>query len=99
MKPLPRNRPAFRLTEEEIKGLRRALDKTYARLRERALAEWKREHSANDPADACVTVRITRAARTKPELPAPKKPAPRSLVPKPRKRRNKISRSKGRRPA
>jgi hypothetical protein len=99
MKPLPRNSPAFRLSEDEIKGLRRALDKTYARLRERALAEWKREHSANDPADACVTVRITPAARPKPELPAPKKPAPRSLVPKPRKTRNKISRSKGRRPA
>lgn len=99
MKPLPRNRPAVRPSEDEIKGLARALDKTYARLRERALADWKRHHSAKDPADACVSVRITPAAKVKPELLASQKPVPRSLVAKPRKRRNKIPRTKVRRPA
>src|SRR3569833_2359101 len=38
MKPLPRNTPAKPPSEEEIKGFERALDRTYARLRERALA-------------------------------------------------------------
>jgi hypothetical protein len=99
MKPLPRNRPAKHPSEDEIKGLERALDKTYARLRERALAEWKQHHSASDPADACVTVRITPAATPKPELPAPKRQTPRSLLAKPRKQRNKIPPTKTRRRA
>jgi hypothetical protein len=99
MKALPRNRPAIRPSQDEIKGLEHALDKTYARLRERALADWKRHHRANDPADACVSVRITPAAKVNPELPARQKPAPRSLVAKPRKQRTKIPRTKGRRPA
>jgi hypothetical protein len=99
MKSLPRSRPVIRPSEEEIKGLERALDKTYARLRERALAEWKRHHKANDPADACVTVRITPASQTKSELPGPKHAVPRSLLAKPRKERNKILRTQGRRSA
>lgn len=42
----------------EAQGLRRALDRVYARIRERARAEWELHHSGSDPADACVRVRI-----------------------------------------
>jgi hypothetical protein len=44
MKIPPRHAGAKRPTPDEIKGLERALDKAYARLRERARAEWLRHH-------------------------------------------------------
>ena len=43
---------------EIIAGLRQALDSSYRRLLETARADW--EHLfGKDPADACVTVRVT----------------------------------------
>ena len=99
MKIPPRHAGAKRPTPDEVKGLERALDKAYARLRERARAEWLRHHGGKpDPADTRVRVRIT--AESKPPLPAqPKsKAAPRRLLPKPRKPRRKLPRAKARRP-
>lgn len=52
----------------EVQGLRRALDRSYAQMRERALAEWQRRRPANDPSDACVTVRIRGTVRPQPAL-------------------------------
>jgi hypothetical protein len=54
---------ARRLSEDdhatsEVQSLRRALDKSYAKLRERAEAEWQRRCAGRDPSDACVRVRI-----------------------------------------
>lgn len=40
----------------EVEGLRRALDKSYAQLREKALAEWQHRYAGRDPSDACVRV-------------------------------------------
>lgn len=42
----------------EVEGLRRALDKSYAQFREKALAEWQRRRPDGDPSDACVRVHI-----------------------------------------
>jgi hypothetical protein len=51
---------ANRPTQDEIKGLERALNKAYSRLRERARAEWLgHQGGKEDPADARVSVRIT----------------------------------------
>jgi len=44
---------------ETIAGLRHALDLRYRRLREAARADWERLFGAKDPADACVSVRVT----------------------------------------
>ncbi len=44
----------------EVQGLRRALDRVYARIRERARAEWELHHRDSEPSDACVSVRISR---------------------------------------
>ncbi len=43
----------------EVQGLQRALDKSYAEFREKALAEWQRRRPSGDPSDACVRVRIS----------------------------------------
>ena len=43
---------------ETIAGLRHALDLRYRRLCEAARADWERLFGSNDPADACVTVRV-----------------------------------------
>jgi len=43
----------------EAQGLRRALDRVYARVRERARAEWELHHSGREPSDACVSVRVS----------------------------------------
>jgi hypothetical protein len=99
MKVLPRNRATRGPSEDGIEGFEQALDKTYARLRERALAAWKRDHPGEDPADARVTVRIRPAPKAHPELASPKKRAPRALVAKRRKPRGKIPRTKVRRKA
>lgn len=42
-----------------ITGLRHALDVSYARVLESAREQWERHFEANDPANACVRVRIT----------------------------------------
>ena len=42
-----------------ITGLRHALDVSYARVLENAREQWERHFEANDPANACVAVRIT----------------------------------------
>ncbi len=47
----------------EVEGLRRALDKSYAQLREKALAEWQRRYAGRDPSDACVRVHIGQDGR------------------------------------
>ena len=44
---------------EIIVGLRHALDSRYRLLCEAARADWERLFPVKDPADACVTVRIT----------------------------------------
>jgi hypothetical protein len=51
------------LAESEGDSLRRALDKSYAQLREKALAEWQRRCAGRDPSDACVRVRIGQNGR------------------------------------
>lgn len=47
----------------EVEGLRRALDQSYAQLREKALAEWQRRYAGRDPSDDCVRVRIGQDGR------------------------------------
>ena len=42
-----------------ITGLRHALDVNYARVLDGARTQWERYFEANDPSNACVTVRIT----------------------------------------
>jgi hypothetical protein len=42
-----------------ITGLRHALDVSYTRVLDAAKERWERHFEANDPANACVTVRIT----------------------------------------
>ena len=44
---------------EILDGLRHALDFRYRRLCEAARADWERLFGAKDPADACVSVRVT----------------------------------------
>ena len=43
---------------EVVAGLRHALDLKYRRLCEAARADWERLFGDNDPADACVSVRV-----------------------------------------
>ena len=43
---------------EMIAGLRHALDLRYRRLCEAARSDWERLFGNNDPANACVTVRV-----------------------------------------
>ena len=97
MKIPPRKAGPKRPTADEIKGLERALDKAYARLRERARTEWLRHHGGKaDPADARVSVRVTTSTKLGSEVPAPAKPTTRLLLRKPRKPRRKIPRAKAR---
>jgi hypothetical protein len=42
-----------------ITGLRHALDVSYARVLDQARERWERHFESNDPANACVSVRIT----------------------------------------
>jgi hypothetical protein len=44
---------------ETIAGLRHALDFRYRRLCEAARNDWERLFGAKDPADACVSIRVT----------------------------------------
>jgi len=44
---------------ETIAGLRQALDLRYRRLCEAARSDWERLFGDKDPADACVSVRVT----------------------------------------
>jgi hypothetical protein len=44
---------------EILAGLRHALDFRYRRLWEAARADWERLFPGKDPADACVSVRVT----------------------------------------
>jgi len=63
----PNGASAGRPTQEEIKGLERALNSAYSRLRERAQAEWLRHQNGKaDPADATVSVRITAVSKSPP---------------------------------
>ena len=63
MKTLARSLSESEHTANEVRGLQRALDKTYAQLRERAQAEWQRRCADRDPSDACVCVRIGQDGR------------------------------------
>ena len=45
--------------DREAQGLRRALDRVYVRIRERARTEWELHHRGGEPSDACVSVRIS----------------------------------------
>lgn len=86
MKPLARKSDPPEEQPDEIAGLERALDKSYARMRERARAAWERHHAGNDPADACVTVRVASAAEATP------KKRPRLRISKARPARKKVAR-------
>lgn len=55
-----------------ITGLRHALDVSYTRVLDAAKERWERHFEVNDPANACVTVRITSG---KPSAGVIKKPA------------------------
>jgi len=55
-----------------ITGLRQALDVNYARVLDGARSQWERHFEANDPSNACVTVRISSG---KPTAGVIKKPA------------------------
>jgi hypothetical protein len=65
---------------EAVEGLRHALDKNFRRLLESARKDWERLFAGKeDPSDACVSVRVSKApeekALSKPRagfLPAPK---------------------------
>ena len=63
MKTLARRLSESERTGSEVQGLQRALDKSYAQLRERAQAEWQRRCAGRDPSDACVCVRIGQTVR------------------------------------
>ena len=58
MKTLARRLSENDHAASEVQSFRRALDKSYAQLRERAQAEWQRRCADRDPSDACVRVRI-----------------------------------------
>ena len=60
MKTLARRSSEKENASDEVLGLQRALDKSYAELREQARAQWQRKHSSPDPSDACVRVQIGR---------------------------------------
>jgi hypothetical protein len=47
-----------------ITGLKHALDVSYTRVLDRARAHWDEHFEANDPANACVRVRITNGKPT-----------------------------------
>ena len=47
---------------EVVAGLRHALDLQYRRLCEAARSDWERLFGSKDPADACVTVRVSAEA-------------------------------------
>ena len=55
-----------------ITGLRHALDVSYARVLERAKAQWEEYFEANDPMNACVSVRITSGKPTAAVIRKPK---------------------------
>ena len=63
MKTLARRFERKRPRNEEVESLRRALDQSYAQLRERAQAEWQRRSAGRDPSDACVRVHIGQNGR------------------------------------
>jgi hypothetical protein len=63
MKTLARRLSENEHATNEVQGLRRALDQSYAQLRERAQAEWQRHYAGRDPSDACVRVRIGQDGR------------------------------------
>jgi len=63
MKTLGRKLSESERRTSEVQGLQRALDKSYAQLRERAQAEWQRRCADRDPSDACVCVRIGEPVR------------------------------------
>jgi hypothetical protein len=63
MKTLARRLSENDHAASEVQSLRRALDKSYAQLRERAQAEWQRRCAGRDPSDACVRVRIRQDGR------------------------------------
>ena len=44
---------------EIVTGIRSALDSKYRRLCQAARADWERLFGSKDPADACISVRIT----------------------------------------
>jgi hypothetical protein len=44
---------------EVVAGLRHALDSRYRSICEAARRDWERLFGGQDPADACVTVRVT----------------------------------------
>ncbi len=44
---------------EVVAGVRHALDLKYRRLCQAARADWERLFGSKDPADACVSVRVT----------------------------------------
>jgi len=78
----PDGASAGRPTQEEIKGLERALNSAYSRLRERAQAEWLRHQNGKaDPADATVSVRITAVSKPPPAAEPKKRSATRRLLP------------------
>ena len=55
---------------EALESLRRALDHSYQRLRERARCEWDRNFADGfDPSDACVTARVIGDASKKQTVP------------------------------
>ena len=63
MKTLARRLSESEHAASEVQGLQWALDKSYAQLRDRAQAEWKRRCAGRDPSDACVCVRIGQTVR------------------------------------
>lgn len=63
MKTLDRRLSENKHPASEVQSFRRALDQSYAQLRERAAAEWKRRYPGTDPCDACVGVHIAPDSR------------------------------------
>jgi hypothetical protein len=63
MKTLTRRLSENEQEAGEVRSLQRALDQSYAHLRERAQAEWQRRCAGRDPSDACVRIRIGQDAR------------------------------------
>ena len=50
---------------EIVEGLRHALDKNFRRSLESAKKDWERLFNGNDPSDACVSVRVSKAPEKK----------------------------------
>ena len=96
MKPLARKSDPIEEQVDEVAGLERALDKSYARMRERARAAWERHHAGKDPSDACVSVRVAPAADAARKSTSPRKSPPRLLVAKSRQPRRKARRPRRR---